>query len=277
VVSGAQAAQCGISRSEKIVGQEETTLNIPPRKVVKTLSVGQEVQGTVKRVTDFGAFVDIGVGRDGLVHISEMSPGRVTKASDIIRQGDMVTVWIKELDREKNRISLSMIAPGTLTMRDLEEGMVVRGKVTRLERYGAFVDIGVGRDGMLHVKEMGRGYVEKPEDVVKIGDELQVEIIGVDQRRGRIDLSIKNLLPEPQPEPVAVAQVSHPDEETLFNFSEEADFISPFELAFREANSKDKERANRRREKRKKPRVWEYEEEDEDVVMRTLAHHRKNV
>jgi small subunit ribosomal protein S1 len=167
------------------VRQDEPTLTVPPRKVVKTLHVGQEVQGTIKRVTEFGAFVDIGVGRDGLVHVSEMAPGRVGKASDIVKQGDKVTVWIKELDREKNRISLTMITPGTPTVRDLEEGAVVSGKVTRLERYGAFVDIGVGRDGMLHVKEMGRGYVEKPEDVVNVGDEIQVQIVGIDRKRGR--------------------------------------------------------------------------------------------
>ena len=181
------------------MGQEGSALNIPPRKVVKTLAVGQEVEGVVKRVTEFGAFIDIGVGRDGLVHVSEMAQGRVSKPSDVVNEGDKVRVWIKELDREKNRISLSMIEPGTMTLRDLEEGSTVRGKVTRLERYGAFVDIGVGRDGMLHVKEMGRGYVEKPEDVVHIGDEIDVQVIGLDRRRGRIDLSIKELLP-PAPE-----------------------------------------------------------------------------
>ena len=149
------------------MGQEVSTLNIPPRKVVKTIAVGQEVEGIVKRVTEFGAFVDIGVGRDGLVHVSEMAQDRVAKASDVVKEGDKVQVWIKELDRDKNRISLSMVAPGTRTLRDLEEGMVVSGRVTRLERYGAFVDVGVGRDGMLHVKEMGRGYVEKPEDVAQ--------------------------------------------------------------------------------------------------------------
>lgn len=257
------------------MGQEETTINIPPRKVVKTLSVGQEVQGKVKRVTEFGAFVDIGVGRDGLVHISEMSTRRIAKASDVIKQGDTVTVWIKDLDRDKNRISLSMIAPGTLTMRDLEEGMIVRGKVTRLERYGAFVDIGVGRDGMLHVKEMGRGYVEKPEDVVKVGDEIQVEIVGIDHRRNRIDLSMKNLLPEP--EQVSVTQPEQPSriaEEPFYDSSED-DFISPFELAFREASSKS--RTDKKRERRKKPRPWEFEEDEEDLIARTLAHHRKNV
>ena len=179
------------------MGQEASTLNIPPRKVVKTLAVGQEVEGVVKRVTEFGAFIDIGVGRDGLVHVSELSQRRVAKASDVVQEGQTVTVWIKELDRDKNRISLSMVPPGTLTMRDLEEGMVVTGTVTRMERYGAFLDIGVGRDGMLHVKEMGHGFIEKPEDVIHLGEELQVQIVGLDQRRGRVDLSRKSLLPPP--------------------------------------------------------------------------------
>ncbi len=252
--------------------QEEPTLTVPPRKVVKTIHVGQEVEGTVKRVTDFGAFVDIGVGRDGLVHVSEMSPGRVAKPSDILKQGDIITVWIKELDREKNRISLSMIAPGTLTMRDLEEGMVVSGKVTRLERYGAFVDVGVGRDGMLHVKEMGRGYVEKPEDVVKVGDEIQVQVVGVDRRRGRIDLSMKELLPEA--EQAAAVQATNGQEEPVIEFAPEEEFVSPFETAFREATRRD--RSEKRKERQKKVRPWEVEDdEDEDIIMRTLAHRKK--
>jgi small subunit ribosomal protein S1 len=256
------------------VGQEEIALNIPPRKVVKTLAVGQEVEGVVKRVTDFGAFVDIGVGRDGLVHVSEMGANRVAKPMDIVKQGDQIRVWIKELDREKNRISLSMIAPGTLTMRDLEEGMIVPGKVTRLERYGAFIDIGVGRDGMLHVKEMGHGYVEKPEDVVQVGQDLQVQVVGLDRRRGRIDLSIKELLPKPQEVPVAEAFAAVPVrvEEAASPAADDV-FVSPFELALQEANDG---RRNQRRERRKKARTWEYIEEEDDIIERTIAHHRKN-
>ncbi len=255
------------------MGPEESTINIPPRKVVKTLAVGQEVQGTVKRVTDFGAFIDIGVGRDGLVHVSEMAPGRVAKASDIVKQGDQVTVWIKELDREKNRISLSMIQPGTLTVQDLEEGMVVKGKVTRLERYGAFVDIGVGRDGMLHVKEMGHGFVEKPEDVVQLDSEVDVQIIGIDRRRGRIDLSIKNLIPAP--EMAAAAPIASPAEGEIVSEPVDEGFVSPFELAFQQANS---ERGDQRRDRRKKAKTRSYYDEDdeEDIISRTIAHHRKS-
>jgi small subunit ribosomal protein S1 len=267
------------------VGQEGSALNIPPRKVVKTLAVGQEVEGIVKRVTDFGAFVDIGVGRDGLVHVSEMGQGRVAKASDVVQEGDKVQVWVKELDRDKNRISLSMIAPGTITVRDLEEGMVVKGRVTRLERYGAFLDIGVGRDGMLHVKEMGRGFVEKPEDVVKIGDEMDVQILGIDRRRGRVDLSIKELLP-PEPEPVAVPmreqggrdqggrQQAMREEEPMMVVEEE--FLSPFEAALQQAKG-DGSASRRERDKRKKQRTWEVEEDDEeDLIRRTIAHHKKS-
>ena len=253
------------------MGQEQVTPRIPPRKVVKTLTVGQEVDGIVKRVTDFGAFVDIGVGRDGLVHVSEMSPTRVAKASDIVKEGDKVQVWVKELDREKNRISLSMIAPGTKTLRDLEEGDVVTGRITRLERYGAFVDLGVGRDGMLHVKEMGRGFVEKPEDVVKVGDELQVKVVGIDRRRGRVDLSIKDLLPsEPEASVVAAQETVAVGDAWM----QEDIFVSPFELAFQEANQ-DNDRRRDRNDRKKKARTWDYEEED-DVIQRTIAHHRKN-
>ncbi len=255
------------------MGQEASTLNIPPRKVVRTLAVGQEVEGVVKRVTEFGAFVDIGVGRDGLVHVSEMAQNRVAKASDIVKEGDKIQVWIKELDRDKNRISLTMVAPGTQTLRDLEEGMVVMGRVTRLERYGAFVDLGVGRDGMLHIKEMGRGFVEKPEDVVKLGDDIQVQIVGIDQRRGRIDLSIKELLPaEPQAMPSEALLAPGP-EEPLAAVLEE-DFLSPFELAFQQAN----QNSERWRERRnKKTRLWEPEEDDEeDLISRTIEHHRRS-
>jgi small subunit ribosomal protein S1 len=254
------------------VGQELSSLNIPPRKVVKTLSVGQEVEGIVKRVTDFGAFIDIGVGRDGLVHVSEMSSGRVAKASDILQEGQKVKVWIKELDRDKNRISLSMIEPGTMTLRDLEEGMVLPGKITRLERYGAFVDIGIGRDGMLHVKEMGHGYVEKPEDVVKVGDEMKVQVVGIDRRRGRVDLSIKELIPPPQQ---AEAQAAEIPEALPVSFLEDGEesFISPFELALQEARGNAEER---RRERRKKSRSYDYDDEEDDIISRTFAHHRKS-
>ena len=105
---------------------------IPPKKVVRKLAVGMEVQGKVKRITEFGAFVDIGVGRDGLVHISEVSIKRINRISDVLKVGDEVTAWVKELDRARNRISLTMIPPGTKTVKDLVEGDVVTGASYRM-------------------------------------------------------------------------------------------------------------------------------------------------
>ncbi len=137
--------------------QKPKVQTLPRKKIVKVLSVGMEVTGKVKRVSEYGAFVDIGVGRDGLLHISELSTSRVRKVDDMIKEGDEINVWIKELDREKNRISLTMVPPGTKTIRDLAVGELVTGSVQRLTTYGAFVDIGMERDAMLHDKEMGDG------------------------------------------------------------------------------------------------------------------------
>ena len=195
-------------------------------RVVKLLSVGQEVQGTVKRLTEFGAFVDIGVGRDGLVHISEMSVRRVGKVADVLQEGQEVTLWIKKLDRDRNRISLTMIEPGKRTIRDLDKGDLVEGTVTRMMPYGAFVDIGVGRDALLHVREMGENFVAKPEDILKVGETVEARIIDISRRRSRIDLSIKGLRSEP--EPVAAAFSSTRDEVVEAAPEPEPDLPDPF-------------------------------------------------
>jgi small subunit ribosomal protein S1 len=210
------------------------------KRVVRMLAVGQQITGAVKRITEFGAFVDIGVGRDGLIHVSELSVRRVGKVADVLQEGQEVVAWIKKLDRDRNRISLTLIDPGTKTIRDLEKGEIVQGTVTRLMPYGAFVDIGIGRDALLHVREMSEKYVAKPEDVVKVGDEVEARIIDLSRRRGRVDLSLKGLGPEPEPEiePVRVEPEAkaerqpEPEEEAP---DEDMEVLSPMELAFKRA------------------------------------------
>jgi len=209
-------------------------------RVVKLLAVGQQITGTVKRVTEFGAFVDIGVGRDGLVHISELSVRRVGKVADVLKEGQEVTVWIKKLDRDRNRISLSMIEPGTKTIRDLEKGEVVQGSVTRILPYGAFVDIGIGRDALLHIREMSERYIAKPEDVVNVGDVIEARIIELSRRRQRVDLSMKGLRPEPEPEPTPMQAAPmpepepEPEDETVDEFAD-MEILTPMEMAFKRA------------------------------------------
>jgi transcriptional accessory protein Tex/SPT6 len=206
-------------------------------KHVVYLSVGQEVTGTVKRTTEFGAFVDIGAGRDGLIHISELAVGRINKVADVLKEGQQITAWIKKLDRKRNRISLSLIAPGTKTIKDLKEGDILDGTVSKIMPYGAFIDIGVGTDALLHIREMSTGYVNKPEDVVKVGEKLEARIISVDRRRRRIDLSLKGLREEPEPEPAPVVAKAEPqpEEPVVADSFADIEVLSPMELAFKRA------------------------------------------
>jgi transcriptional accessory protein Tex/SPT6 len=241
---------------------------LPRKKVVKVLSVGQEVNGKVKRVSEYGAFVDIGVGRDGLLHISELSTSRVRKVDDLIKEGDEINVWIKELDRDKNRISLTMIPPGTKTIRDLAVGELVTGTVQRLTNYGAFVDIGLERDAMLHVKEMADGYVAKPEDVVKVGEEIEARISGVDARRGRVDLSLKGLRPGLSAEGSGEEIEFQP----LTEVSEVEELPTLMELAFRQALDGEEEFSERSRVRKPKRRKSYNRHDQDDIISRTLRY-----
>lgn len=249
--------------------QKPKVQTLPRKKIVKVLSVGMEVTGKVKRVSEYGAFVDIGVGRDGLLHISELSTSRVRKVDDMVKEGDEINVWIKELDRDKNRISLTMIPPGTKTIRDLAVGELVTGTVQRLTNYGAFVDIGMERDAMLHVKEMADGYVAKPEDVVKVGDEIEARISGVDARRGRVDLSLKGL----RPALAADADAQDIEFQPVGEVVEDEELPTLMELAFRQAldgNDDYRPPERSRKQKRRKGRGDRFEQDE--IISRTLRY-----
>ena len=242
---------------------------IAPRKVVRRLAVGMETDGVVKRITKFGAFVDIGVGRDGLVHISQVSVKRINRIEDVLKVGDEVRVWVKELDRARNRISLTMISPDTKTIQDLREGEVVTGIVTRILPYGAFVDIGVEREGMLHIREMSEGFVAKPEDVVKANGSVEVRIQQIDKSRGRIDLSMKGLRPEEEQHTRRGPAVKEP----VVEAPEEEEPPTVVELAFekaRRAQRIDKGRS-KRRERQKRD---DNQSRLDDIIERTLQQHQ---
>jgi small subunit ribosomal protein S1 len=248
------------------------------QRVIRVLSVGQAVKGIVKRVSEFGAFVDIGVGRDGLVHISELSVRRVGKVTDVLQQGQEQTFWIKKLDRDRNRISLTMIEPGTKTIRDMEKGDVIQGTVTRIMPYGAFVDIGIGRDALLHVREMGERFVAKPEDVVQVGEMLDARIIEISRRRARVDLSIKGLRPEPEPEvpeqPEAGAHTPEPAVAEALPVDAFADMevLNPFAAALRRAEQVGGVKLNLRKDdRREKKDGSRHRVLQEEVLSRTLA------
>jgi small subunit ribosomal protein S1 len=234
--------------------QEENALS--PKKIVKTLSKGMKLTGKVTNVTEFGAFVDIGVGRDGLVHISELRRQGGDQGSGAIGTGDEVTVWIKNLDRKRNRISLTMREPARRKLKDLEPGMVIEGKVTRLVPYGAFVDIGLRRDGMVHVTEMARGYVRDPTDVLTVGDVVQVKVLEIDRKKRRVALSMKDLPVE--------SGTEEEKGETL---------PTTMELAFRQAMARQEGEGQMAKNRKEESRPVSGDEQD-DIIARTLRMHR---
>jgi ribosomal protein S1 len=160
------------------------------------LQVGDSVKGTVSGLTTYGAFVDIG-GADGLIHISELSWDRVSKVSDVLTVGDEVNVKVIKLDPEQSRISLSLRQlqqdPWEQVVQSLPVGSVVDAVVTKTKKYGAFLQIVPGIEGLLHISELSWDHVDKTEDVLKVGDQVQVKVIGLDTARRRISLSLKQL------------------------------------------------------------------------------------
>jgi small subunit ribosomal protein S1 len=162
--------------------------------VLNKLVKGMILPGTVSSIVDFGAFVDLG-GIDGLVHISELSWSHVNHPSEVVAVGDKVEVQVLDVDMSRERISLGLKQtqedPWKQLVKDFTVGVIVDGKVTKIVPFGAFVEIGDNVEGLVHISEMARGHVEKPEDVVGVGDEIKGKVMDVDLDRRRISLSIR--------------------------------------------------------------------------------------
>jgi ribosomal protein S1 len=164
---------------------KETTGIIPQPHSITDLQPKMRLQGTVKQTQLYGAVLDIGLEYDGVVHISQLAPERVNRVTDVVKPGDNVTVWVTKVNPEKRYIGLTMIEPPRVDWHDLAENQVHTGTVIRLESYGAFVDVGAKRPGLLHVREMASGYVRHPSELVKINEEVQVRILKLDRRKRR--------------------------------------------------------------------------------------------
>jgi len=232
-----------------------------PGTLTDELAVGQQVEGTVKRITDFGAFVDIGVGRDGMVHISELQLGSVEQVSDVVQVGQQVTAWVQNVDFKKKRINLTMVDPDRKKIRDLAPGATVEGTVTRMLPYGAFVDIGVEREAMLHVREMGDDYIKAPTDVVNPGDTISARVLAVDTRRRRIDLTMKS------------AESDEIDEEAVIVEDDEEEAPTLMELRLKQAMEQQEQRKRKGRKKKQHP---DHNQELDDIISRTLAGHKSD-
>ena len=155
------------------------------------------MEGTVKNLTDFGAFIDLG-GADGLLHISEMSWGRVENPKKVFSVGDVTKVLIKDIKDEKIALSLKFEDQNPWLNADSKYGIgtVVKGKVARMADFGAFIELEPGVDALLHVSQISREHVDKPSDVLKVGQEVEAKVVDFKNEDHKISLSIKALLNE---------------------------------------------------------------------------------
>ena len=163
------------------------------------------MEGAVKNVTDFGAFVDLG-GVDGLLHISEMSWGRVENPKKVFHVGDTLTVLVKDIHDTKIALSLKFpeTNPWVNAAEDFAVGKMVTGKVARMTDFGAFIELAPGVDALLHVSQISREHVDKPSDVLSIGQEITAKIVDLNEGEKKISLSMKALEPEQAEESVSV-------------------------------------------------------------------------
>jgi predicted RNA-binding protein with RPS1 domain len=178
------------------------------REKLAELKVGDTIEGTISSLAPFGAFVDIGVGKDGLVHISELAEGRVDRPEDAVQVGERYNFKVLEVDPDGRRISLSLRrAQRSQRLQQLEPGTQMDGTVSGLAPFGAFVDVGVGRDGLVHISELSSDRVNSVEDIVKVGDKVQVKVIEVDPNSKRISLTMRVDEPLPQERPRPAGRV----------------------------------------------------------------------
>lgn len=154
------------------------------------------LKGKVLKASTAGAIVDIGVEQPALLHVSQIitpDDQPLKRVSDALQEGQEVEVWVRNV--RKDRIEVTMREPFELEWRELEKDKVVKGKVVEIEKFGAYVDIGAEKPGLVHISELTQGYVKSASDIVKVGDEVEVKILDFNRRKRQIKLSMKALEP----------------------------------------------------------------------------------
>jgi ribosomal protein S1 len=177
---------------------EEATAVATPPATIHDLKPKTKINGKVQRIELYGAIIDLGLEAPAILHISQIGKDRVNRVADALSVGQEVSVWVDKVDAEKGQITVTMLEPLAVEWGDLKERQVYTGKVVRLEKFGAFIDIGAEKEGLVHVSELSHEFVKHPSEALNAGDEVQVKVLGFNKRKRRIDLSIKALLDAPE-------------------------------------------------------------------------------
>lgn len=220
---------------------------------IATLKPGDEVKGEVRQLGLYGAMVDIGAENDALLHLSQFGRRDFQNIEEVIKAGDSVEAFVLKVDEDNQRIALTMVKPPTLPWQSIQRGETYKGTVTRIETYGVFVDIGAERPGMVHISELTDGYVERPEDVVKIGDQVEARVLKVSRRNRQIDLSMRT-----------------PEEEVAEATGEQEEIPTAMELALRRAQQHAQKSARPQKGSRQGQRK---RRDQDDIYRRTLQSH----
>lgn len=249
---------------ENAEAMESAAPEVTPTSI-NDLKPKMQLKGTVSRLELYGAFIDLGIGANALIHISQLGKEHVNRVADVLNVGDEVTVWVDKVDPQREQIMVTMIPPLDVEWNELDKGQTYSGSVKRLENFGAFIDIGAEREGLVHISELSHNYVKHPSEVLTVGDEVQVQVLGFSKRKRRIDLSIKNLLEKPE----STASEATPAE--VYEFEEELDEEMPtaMEFALRQAMG-DSMPARKKQSGKKKRKLGKNREQQEDILSRTL-------
>ncbi len=235
-------------------------VNVGAPKSIADLAPKMAVKGTVKRIELYGAFVDIGIGQDALLHISQLGKDNVRNVEDVVKVGDEINAYVLKVDRDAGRVALSLVRQPDMSWDDVREGMILSGTVVRLESYGVFVDVGAERPAMIHVSELSNEYVNSPSDVVKLGDTVEGRVIKVNRKKRQIDMSLKA-----SAQPAVEALAEDEDEEE-----------APTALALRQMmESRGSNRGRDRQREQRRERREKYDREQQDIIARTLRSHTK--
>ncbi len=250
------------------------TINAAPETALQPKA---RLTGKVIKTTIAGAIVDIGQKVPGVIHISQLQKDSVNRVEDIIQVGQEVTTWVRRV--HEDRVELTLVEPLTLEWRELKPDMVVKGKVSRLEAYGAFIEIGAERPGLVHVSEISHDYVKNPAEVLKVGDEVEAKILDVDRRKKQIRLSIKAVLPKPEELMAEVKKVeprkgrtgkkSEKKEENIEEPESKEPEMTAFQIAFQKAHDRAGDKKSSPKSRKSKASL---KEEQEEMFNRTLEH-----